>query len=292
MRDSSNNNLNKRPLIAFIDASGTFDSKDRFFGVGMLILSDVGEITDKLQIIYQRVMAISQRNRERALQNFIDKGDYQSAILMLKKSYHFELKFDRITPIKIRYYKEMMRLFLSNPNFRFSAMVIDKNKRGYNANFFTTTWEAYTSYVATLVVNEFKNLPNHEMFIVLDQINKPKNALLPLEDTILEKIKKRCLKFNQNKICKVVNALRIESHSNLLMQLTDVLLGAVMFDFKDKAGLISQKLKRKKEEVVKELRNGLGVDSLANNFTKHKPVYFHVWEAEFKEKQKSGGSDK
>ncbi len=112
--------------------------------------------------------------------------------------------------------------------------------------------------------------------------NKPKTASLSLEDTILEKIQKRCSKYRGKQICQVVNAFRIESHSNLLMQLTDVLLGAVMFDFKDKVGLISQKLKLKKEEVVEELRNGLDVTSLSNTFTKHKPIYFHIWETEFK----------
>lgn len=274
--------MNAKCLISFIDASGTFDPKDRFFGVGMLTLRDTGEITDKLHIIYQRVLAISQANRDKTLQNFINKGNYQNAILMLKKTYHFELKFDRISPIKIPNYKEMIRLFLGDPELRFSVMVIDKQKPGYDDNFFSTTWDAYTSYVATLVTNELVNLPKEEMVLVLDEINKPKTARLSLEDTILEKIQKRCAKYNQRELCKIVNAFRVESHSNLLMQLTDVLLGAVMFDFKDKVGLISSKLKTKKEEVVKELRNGLNIDSLAGTFTKHKPVYFHVWEVEFK----------
>jgi hypothetical protein len=275
---------NKKYLISFVDASGTFAPQDRFFGVGMLTLSKPGEISDKLHIIYQRVFAISQRNREKSLQIFINKGDYESAISMLRKTYHFELKFDRITPIKIPYYKEMIRLFLDSQGLRFSAMIIDKKKKGYDDHFFNTTWDAYTSYVTTLVVNELKNLPNHEMFLVLDQINKPKSSSLSLEDTILEKIRKRCSKYKNNKLCKVVNALRIESHSNLLMQLTDVLLGAVMYDFKNKAGLISKKLKIKKEDVVKELREGLGVVSLADSFTKNKPVYFHVWEVKFDKK--------
>lgn len=273
--------MSNKSLISFIDASGTFDPKDRFFGVGMLTLRNTGEITDKLHIIYQRVLAISQMNRDKALQILIDKGDFQSAISMLKKTYHFELKFDRISPTKIPNYKEIIQLCLNNPEVRFSSMVIDKQKPGYDNNFFSTTWDAYTSYVATLVCNELINIPDEEMILVLDQINKPKTAPLPLEDTVLEKIQKRTAKYKGKKFCTIINAFRVESHSNLLMQLTDVLLGAVMFDFKDKAGLVTEKLRTKKEEVVKELRNGLNVDSLAKNFTKHKPIYFHVFEAEF-----------
>lgn len=273
--------MNNKSLIAFIDASGTFDPKDRFFGVGMLILKDTGEISDKLHIIFQQILAISQTNRDKTIQNFISKRDYQSVIFMLKKAYHFELKFDRISSVKIPYYKEMIRLFLGNPGCRFSAMVIDKQKPGYDNHFFSTTWDAYTSYVATLVCNELINMPNEEMILVLDQINKPRSAQQSLEDTILEKIKKRASKYGENRICQITNAFRVESHSNLLMQLTDVLLGAVMFDFKDKVGLISNKLRIKKEEVVKELRNGLNVNYLSATFTKHKPVYFHIWEPEF-----------
>lgn len=274
--------MNNKSLISFIDASGTFNPKDRFFGVGMFTLKDTGEITDKLHIIYQRVLAISQMNRDKTLQGLVHRGDFQSAISMLKRAYHFELKFDRISSTKIPNYKEMIRLCLNNPEARFSCMVIDKQKSGYDDNFFSTTWDAYTSYVATLVNNELINLPDKEMILVLDQINKPRSASKSLEDTILEKIQKRTIKYQGGKICQIVNAFRIESHSNLLMQLTDVLLGAVMFDFKDKVGLISPKLKLKKEEVVKELRDGLNISSLALTFTKHTPIYFHVWEVEFK----------
>ncbi len=60
--------MNNKSLLSFIDASGTFDPKDRFFGVGMLTLENTGEITDKLHNIYQRVLAISQMNRDKALQ--------------------------------------------------------------------------------------------------------------------------------------------------------------------------------------------------------------------------------
>jgi hypothetical protein len=273
--------MNNKSLVSFIDASGTFNPEDRFFGVGMLTLKNTGEITDKLHIIYQRVLAISQMNRDKTLQSLINKGDFQSAISMLKKTYHFELKFDRISSTKVSNYKEMIQLFLNVPEFRFSSMVIDKQKPGYDDNFFSTTWDAYTSYVATLVCNELINMPNEEMILVLDQINKPRSASRSLEDTVLGKIQKRAVKHEGKKLCRIVNAFRIESHSNLLMQLTDVLLGAVMFDFKDRARLISEKLRTKKEEVVKELRNELNVDSLANTFTKHEPIYFHVWEAEF-----------
>jgi hypothetical protein len=68
------------------------------------------------------------------------------------------------------------------------------------------------------------------------------------------------------------------------MQLSDILLGSVMFDVKKNAGILSNKLQRRKEEVVEVLRKGLGKPRLDEQFTVHKPVYFHVWNAVWQQK--------
>ena len=71
---------------------------------------------------------------------------------------------------------------------------------------------------------------------------------------------------------------RLESHSSLLLQVVDILLGCVMFDYKNQVGLISEKLAVKQEMVVERLREKLNTKSLAQNKTYHKPNYFSVWE--------------
>lgn len=275
-------NNSQKQLISFIDASGNFDSKDRFFGVGMLTVENPGPLTDVLHLIFQRVLAISQSYRDQKLNSLINSNKHNEAITMLRKTKRFELKYDRITPVKFSQYKEMIQLFLSNNRCRFSCMVIDRQSPSYNDDFFKNTWDAYTSYVATLITPELLNLLETEIFLVLDEIPKPKIAQRSLEETVLSKITKRvAAKYSDKKLGRVINALRIESHSNLLMQLTDVLLGCVMFDFKVRAGTLSSKLESKKERVVAFLRGGLNKSSLAGTFTVHKPAYFHVWEAEW-----------
>jgi len=52
-----------------------------------------------------------------------------------------------------------------------------------------------------------------------------------------------------------------------------------MFDVKKNAGTLSNKLQKRKEEVVEILRQGLGKQRLDEPFTTHKPVYFHIWNA-------------
>lgn len=203
----------KKQLVSFVDASGTFHQNDRFFGVGMLTIENVGQLTDKLHPIFQRVLAISQTYRNQKLDSFLKQNKYDEAIGMLKKTKRFELKFDRLTPVKFDQYKEIIRTFLNDSNNRFAVMVIDRQHKNYDDSIFHTTWDAYTSYLATLVARELTNLPDQEMFLVLDEISKPKTAAKSLEETIIEKIEKQCArKYNNQKLCNLTGAVRIESH--------------------------------------------------------------------------------
>lgn len=273
-------NNSERQFVSFIDASGTFSENDRFFGVGMLTVPSPGIMTDKLQLIFQRVLAISQIYRNQRLDSLIAQNNFVEAIKMLKKTKRFELKFDRLSPVKFDQYKKIINIFLENDNSRFAVMIIDRKHSNYNSSFFKTTWGAYTSYLSTLVARELINLSDKEMFLVLDELPKPKNIKESLECVVLNKINRKCLnKYRNQKTCLIKGAIRIESHSNLLMQLCDILLGCVMFDYKQSAGILSEKLQKRKEEVVSSLRIGLNKQRLDQQFTVHKPVYFHVWNA-------------
>ena len=76
----------------------------------------------------------------------------------------------------------------------------------------------------------------------------------------------------------VFGVSRLESHSSLLLQVVDILLGCVMYDFKKSAELISAKLSEKQEIVVNNLNEKFNSSTLAQNKTYHKPSYFSVWE--------------
>jgi hypothetical protein len=54
-----------------------------------------------------------------------------------------------------------------------------------------------------------------------------------------------------------------------------------MYDFKKKNGLTSPKTQCKKEGLVENIRKVLEISDLAQDFTKHKPAYFSVFEAKW-----------
>src|SRR3989338_11105251 len=73
-----------------------------------------------------------------------------------------------------------------------------------------------------------------------------------------------------------IGAISIESHSNMLMQLCDVLLGAVMYDYKKKSGMTSSKIEARKENLVKKIRNVLKIETLAKEIVDKSLVHFSV----------------
>lgn len=68
----------------------------------------------------------------------------------------------------------------------------------------------------------------------------------------------------------------LESHASLFIQLVDILVGCVVFDFRMKleAAASPNPVKR---ELVEMLRMKVGVDSLAQKVEKTEPNRFTVW---------------
>lgn len=272
--------------FGFIDSSGIIKT-DKFFGTGLLFVRNAGDMADKLAKNYQATQNTVKNNKKAAIAKLLSDGKKDEIISILSNNKKFEMKFENVRASTEAYYKKMIDIFFSDKENRFSAMVIDKENPAFNADFIGDSWEAYTGYSASLITREMRNLQNDKLCIIVDEVTKPSNKPSSLEDTIFSKLKTKVgreaganIKFEN-----IFGVLSIESHSNLLMQLTDVLLGAVMYDFKKKNGLTSDKTEGKKEELVKKIRETVKVIDLAQDFTKHSPAYFSVFEARWGSKK-------
>jgi len=267
--------------FGFIDSSGII-KKDRFFGVGLLMIKNVGCLSNKLVKNYQSAYNTAKENKNIAISRLIDAGKKDEVINMLRNNKRFEMKFDNLKLSLQPHYKKMVDIFFSDKENRFSAMVIDKDESNFDEAYINDAWEAYTGYSATLVLREMRNLQNDKLCLIVDEITKPKSKAFSLEETFLSKLEFKTKKDQAVDFTNIFGAISIESHSNALMQLSDVLLGAVMYDFKKKNELISAMMERKKEELVKKIRETISIDNLAReDFTKHSPVYFSVFEAKW-----------
>ena len=252
--------------------------KDPYFGTGLLVVKNVGDIADKLNKNSQPAKQKLYSNKQRIIGDLLRKNKNDEVINILRNTARFEMKFDNIRATTEIYYERMVDIFLSDSENRFSARIVDKQNPDFDGNGIEDAWETYTKYAADLVIKEMKNMPEDNLCIILDEITRPRNKPLSLEDTLLSKIRTEVLKDASMDFDKIFGALSIESHSNFLMQLSDLLLGAVMYDYKNKSGLVSSQTIKRKEPLVRKLRNALKVNSLAQVFTDDSLAYFNVSE--------------
>jgi hypothetical protein len=263
--------------FCFIDSSGII-KQDRFFGTGLLIVKNVGDMGDKLSKNSQPAKQKVKQSKNEKIENLLSQGKKDEVIQILRNSTKFEMKFDTIRLSTQMYYERMIDIFLSDKDNRFSAMIIDKHKAGFNEKGIEDTRETYTKYAAMLIVMEMKNLPDDSFCIVVDEISRPRNKPLSLEDTLLSKVRTEVLKDPTLNLDLIFGAFSIESHSNFLMQLSDLLLGAVMYDYKKRFDMVSPAMEKKKEILVKKLRDTFKVKTLAQDFTENTHAHFHVFE--------------
>ncbi|MBI2327380.1 hypothetical protein HYU92_03575 [Candidatus Curtissbacteria bacterium] len=157
-------------------------------------------------------------------------------------------------------------------------LVIDRQKKKSKGKWepVLNPWEVYIQQAAMLISNNIKNISPCQLCVFADDLTRPSDIKKSFERSLADAISFRLKK--QNIANKIFGVNRLESHSSLLLQVVDTLLGCVMFDYKKQAGLISEKLASKQEVVVERLREKLEVKSLAQNKTYHKPNYFSVWE--------------
>lgn len=264
--------------FCFTDSSGILKS-DRFFGTGLLIVRNVGDLGDKLYKNSQPPKALVKTGKNQRIDSLLARGEKDEVIRMLRGNYRFEMKFDHVgSKSTLPYYERMVDIFLSDSENRFCVMMVDKQNPSFDGDGMGDSWETYTKYIAMLVVREMKNLPSDELCLIVDEITKPQNKPLSLEDTIMSKLREEVAKDASLDFNNIFGAFTIESHSSLPMQLCDVLLGAVAYDYKKKSGLNSAKTEHKKEAFVQKIRNALGVSTLASEFTNSSKAYFDVFE--------------
>lgn len=194
--------------FCFIDSSGII-KQDRFFGTGLLIVRNVGDMGDKLSKNSQPAKQKVQQAKNVKIEDLLVKNKKDEVIQILRNNAKFEMKFDTVRPSTQMYYERMIDIFLSDKDNRFSAMIIDKNNDGFSENEIEDTWETYTKYAAMLVVREMKNLSGDNLCIVVDEISKPRNKPLSLEDTLLSKIRTEVSKDSTLDFNSVFGAFRL-----------------------------------------------------------------------------------
>ena len=264
--------------FAFIDESGN-SSQERFFGLGLLLVgNEIGDLYDGMKPFYDKAYDIARVNKINRVSELQKQNELEQLSQIAKSSKKFELKFKYVNFTNNNTYAGLVEKYFTFKNARFCTLVIDRKEISKNKakwQLAINPWDTYIHQAAMLLANNIKNILPCSVCILADDLTKPRNVQKSFENSLKDAINYRLGKRGIGDA--VFGITRLESHSSLLLQVVDVLLGCVMYDFKIKAGLISEMLAKRQGVVVEKVREILEVSDLAVNKTSHQPSYFSVW---------------
>lgn len=259
----------KKKYFIFMDESGN-NTQDRFFVLGILLIpvEEIGVLFNFLEKISSKIYTRSNENIQKRLDDDFKNNRIDSILAQAKSKKSFEMKFKAINEENQDLYIHILHKYFKQLNCRFSAIVFDRQDIHFKPDGISH-WERYLNNAVMLIANNIKNIENGEFVIIADQITQPENHS-PYENYLSNKIKERLQKQGITDEC-IFGSIRMESHSSTFLQLVDIFVGAVGYDF-----LMEDK--KRKIEFMKVFREKINISGkIQSSFTNNKPNYFSVW---------------
>lgn len=212
-----------RTPFVFMDETGSINDKsNRFFALGMI----------------------------KCMQpHFLD---YQIRLLRQRRKMFDELKWNTISRHKVDFIKEIIDLTEATQGIKFSAMVVNKEEAKFEQFFENNPYIAYQKLTEILLK---RKLQQNEILIVLaDYITTPKE--IHFEVDVKHSINEQFQRL------AIAGIHRIDSKGTNLLQINDIYLGAVIYDFKLKNNLV--KGDKNKKKILNYIKKKLGIDTFTD----------------------------
>ncbi|MDP3962665.1 MAG: DUF3800 domain-containing protein [bacterium] len=212
--------------FCFLDETGSLNNlTDPFFSVGIIKMSQPYYLMNK--ILYERN----------------------------KRNFHDEMHFNRLSKKNIEFAKFAVGAFFDTKSTNFYSYSIDKEGEYFKKEFDGDPWKAYEQLTIRLLEAA---LSEKEILILLaDHVTTPRE--IKFEVNVKKNVNSKLGRLALAGVC------RINSHSNDLLQVVDLIIGAVSYDLKIKTGAIEGNSSCKRE-LLDCLKKNLGTDDFLNGF--------------------------
>lgn len=264
----------------FIDESGTSNSESipqPFYVVGLLQIEAPNLATRDLLQKHNSYYS-EMRQRRRVLFNELASSprpiSREEINNLMLQTNHTEYHHNQIGPTNIERYKGFIDTVFNYP-IRFCALVIDRNNPNFNEKIYRNYWKAYVSYVKLLCEHNCK--AGEKYTVISDYLNAPRGEI----DSFARELESTGA---------VHNLLQCHSHGVPLLQVCDLLTGAVNFDCRAAAGFTKTSNKATaKKEFSRYVASKFGITD-KNPFAKKatynaQPHYFSVWPLQLKKEK-------
>lgn len=212
--------------FCFLDESGTLDiGSQPYFTVGMIKCSMPYYLQQKIRYIRE------------------------------SNNFWWELKFKNLNKAKLSVAIAVLDALFSTRNIHFSSYSIDKRSEYFKREFHSDPFFAYEQVAQQLLEG---NLKKNEVLIVLaDNVVTPKRS--KFEVNIKNGLN------NKFKRLAIAGVCRLDSRTNDLLQLTDLLVGSINYELLLKENIIESPAEAK-TAFVDKFKVNLGVSTLTEEF--------------------------
>lgn len=261
--------------FTFIDESGTSETTNEpqlFFGIGFFKVPTLTFLNEDLFKKIYDMQSVRKQKRKEIFKELKTSprtltSDELSSILTTTS--HREYKFSNISYTNLQSYKEFLDLGFKYP-FHFCALVINKKHPLFDEKLYKNYWNAYITHSKNLC--KYNCEKNEKLIVIADYMSRPKTTTRIFEEEL-------------KTLNCVTNAVRAHSSSFPPIQFCDLLLGAVIYQWRQAVGDIKDSNRAKaKKDFLDHLLAKFSIPEgkknnypLAQNITLHKPVYFSVW---------------
>lgn len=206
--------------FCFLDETGSLNNtRDPFFTVGILKLTQPYYLMDKIQ------------------------GQRQ------KQNFHDEMKFNKLSNNNIDFAKLAIDALFDVKSNYFYSYSIDKDGDYFKGEFAGDPWLAYQKLTLKLI-EEAVLAPKEILILIADYILSPKNVHYEVS------VKKEVNNFYKR--LALAGVCCIDSRSNNLLQLVDLVIGSISYDLKISCGVLTDGVSKYKKELSDYLKKNLG----------------------------------
>lgn len=236
---------------AFVDETGILTGSAKLqpvYGVGLLVVPDTREITDvfyRLHFNFFSDKAAERKQVRRAVQADGRLPTLGEIDYLMHSTRHHEYKFSGLSRFNLQQYIDILNVYFDCTGLEFHALLMDRTESGASlARWNNDEWEAYTHFARDLLESSL----TRDVFAIVDLQGKPRRSRVHLEDVLCS-------------VDAVKGCLRATSDMSIYLQLVDVLLGCVQFDFKDHRGYYATRTKKSEEKrlLVNFIKGKLGM---------------------------------
>jgi len=166
------------------------------------------------------------------------------------------MKFNKLSKNNLEFAKFAVGALLDARSTHFYSYSVDKEGEYFKREFFGDSWRAYEKLTLRLIKDAVLS-PKEILVLIADYVPAPSD--IRYEVSVKRELNSALKRLALAGVC------RFDSRSNDLLQLVDLVIGAISYDLKLATGVIKNgsKYKRRLSEFLKE---SLGADSFINGF--------------------------